>query len=427
MKTYLVGGAVRDQLLGQTIKERDWLVVGASPEIMLNKNYKQVGKDFPVFLHPITQEEYALARTEKKIGVGYYGFGCDFNQSVSLEDDLARRDLTINAMAIDDNGTLIDPFQGKKDLDNRILRHVSDAFIEDPVRVLRLARFSARFYHLGFRIASDTLSLMKKMVANGELEHLVKERIWQEWSRSLAEKNPEIFICTLRSCGALRVILPEIDALFGVPSSVHHHPEIDSGVHTLMVIRESANISTDLDVRFAATVHDLGKAVVSMNHWPRQPDHGELGIEKMEFLCKRLSIPNKFRQLAISVSKLHINIHRVFELSSEQIVETLEAADAFRRADMFEKLLLVCESDYLGRGLKGGYPKISWYFPQYANTTGFTEYTQANCWRTILSACNKIKLDKSIYSEYKGQEIKLELRKLRVACVDGINKKLGAL
>jgi tRNA nucleotidyltransferase (CCA-adding enzyme) len=429
MKIYLVGGAVRDQLLGYPIKERDWLVVGATVGAMLEQGYKKVGKDFPVFLHPTSQEEYALARTERKNGVGYYGFGCDFNPSIKLEEDLSRRDLTINSMAQDLAGNLIDPYNGQKDLEDKLLRHVSIAFIEDPVRVLRIARFAARYHHLGFKVAPETLLLMKEMVRKGELDHLVKERIWQEWRRSLDEKNPEIFICVLRSCGALKILLPELDSLFGVPSSTHYHPEIDTGVHTLMVLRETSLLSQEPIIRFAATLHDLGKGCVSMLNWPKQTGHGELGVPVILQLCKRLRVPVKFRQFAILVSRLHINIHMLGEITASEVVDTLEVADAFRRPEIFEKLLTVSKADSFGRGLDGDFPDIPWFFPKstHKNISNnkkvvVNEYKQEKYWRTILADCNKIKSDAVISAGFNGKQIKLEIRKRRVNCVETIKQ-----
>lgn len=323
MKIYLVGGAVRDQLLGYPVKERDWVVVGATPKQMQQLGYQQVGRDFPVFLHPETKEEYALARMERKSAPGYYGFQCDFNPNVSLEDDLLRRDLTINAMAMDTNGHLIDPYHGEVDLKAKLLRHVSPAFIEDPVRVLRVARFAARYYHLGFRLADETRALMYLMVKRGELNHLVAERVWQEWLRSFAEQNPQIFISTLRACGALKVILPELDALFGVPNNKKYHAEVDSGVHTLMVLKKAVKLSTDSMVRFAALVHDLGKGATPMVEWPRQVQHEIRGVAIIRDLCARLRIPADYRKFAEMVSRFHLNIHRFLNLSHAQKLKFL--------------------------------------------------------------------------------------------------------
>ncbi|MCL9685791.1 multifunctional CCA addition/repair protein [Legionella maioricensis] len=399
MKVYLVGGAVRDKLLGIPVQERDWVVVGATPQQLLNKKFRQVGRDFPVFLHPETKEEYALARTERKSAPGYYGFDCDFSSTVTLEEDLGRRDLTINAMAMDEQGNLIDPYQGQHDLNNKILRHVSPAFIEDPVRVLRVARFAARFHYLGFKLANETRSLMYSMVKRGELMHLVPERVWQEWQRSLCEKNPEQFILSLRSCDALQVIIPELNALFGVPNPYQYHPEIDSGVHTLMVLEAAASLSQDPIVRFAALVHDLGKAFTPMNSWPKHHGHEEKGVSIIESLCSRLRIPNDYRTLAIAVSRFHLNIHRLLELRATTIVRLLEQCDAFRRPQLFYNLLLACQADAEGRGKA-------------------IDYQQARLWSYVLTECTKVNPQILITQGYEGNAIKEALHQRRVACVE---------
>lgn len=399
MKVYLVGGAVRDQLLGIPVHERDWVVVGATPQQLLMKNFRQVGRDFPVFLHPETNEEYALARTERKSAPGYYGFDCDYSATVTLEEDLGRRDLTINAMAKDEDGLIIDPYSGRSDLNNKILRHVSPAFIEDPVRVLRVARFAARFHHLGFKLADETRSLMYAMVKRGELMHLVPERVWQEFVRSLSEKNPDQFILTLRSCDALRIILPELNALFGVPNPHEYHQEIDSGIHTLMVLNAATALSEDPVIRFAALVHDLGKTLSPMDSWPRHHDHEAHGVAVIESLCSRLRIPNEYRILASLVSRVHIKIHRLFELRAATIVTLLEQSDAFRRPQLFYNLLIACQADMAGRGKKIDYP-------------------QAKLWSYIVSECAKVNPQDLIAQGYKGKEIKEALHQRRVACVN---------
>ncbi|WED42512.1 multifunctional CCA addition/repair protein [Legionella cardiaca] len=405
MKVYLVGGAVRDQLLGYPVKERDWVVVGATPSQLQQLGYQQVGRDFPVFLHPETKEEYALARTERKSAPGYYGFQCDFNPHVSLEDDLLRRDLTINAMALDPEGHLIDPYQGQADLKAKILRHVSPAFIEDPVRVLRVARFAARYHHLGFKLADETRALMYLMVKRGELAHLVSERVWQEWHRSFAEKNPEVFITTLRACGALKVILPELDILFGVPASRKYHPEVDSGIHTLMALTRVVKLSKEPMVQFATLVHDLGKGATPMGEWPRQVQHEIRGVNIIRKLCERLRIPVDYRKFAEMVSRFHINIHRFFELRASTKIDVLERADAFRRPHLFEKLLLVCEADARGRGFVE------------------KEYPQAEGWRHLLSECAKISPQTLIAQGYQGEAIKKALHEQRVNCAKQIRNK----
>lgn len=398
MKAYLVGGAVRDQLLGYPVKERDWVVVGSSPQALIELGYRQVGRDFPVFLHPNTQEEYALARTERKMGDGYYGFACDFNPHITLEEDLARRDLTINAMAMDEQGNVIDPYNGQQDLAAKILRHVSPAFVEDPVRVLRLARFAARYHHLGFRLANETRILMYAMVKRGALAHLVPERVWQEWQRSLEEKNPEIFISVLRSCGALSVISPELDALFGVPNTQHYHPEIDSGVHTLLVLQAAVNLSDDPMVRFAALVHDLGKAATPIAQWPSHHGHEARGVPIIECLCQRLRVPGQYRKLAVVVSKFHLIIHRVYELRANTIVETMEQVDAFRRPALFEQLLQVCEADGRGVGRE-------------------VDYTQANHWRALYKACATVSASEFLAVGLEGMAVKIAIHKRRVATI----------
>lgn len=399
MKVYLVGGAVRDQLLGIPVKEKDWVVVGAKPKDLLSQNYKQVGRDFPVFLHPSTQEEFALARKERKSKPGYYGFECDYDDSVTLEEDLARRDLTINAMAMDENQCLIDPYHGKVDLKAKILRHVSPAFIEDPVRVLRVARFAARFHHLGFTLANETRVLMYEMVKNGELEHLVPERVWQEWQKSFIEPNPEQFIWLLRSCDALKIILPEIHALFGVPNPQHHHPEIDSGVHSLWSLEAAVKLSNDPVTRFAALVHDLGKAVSPMSSWPKHHGHEEKGVPIIEALCTRLRISNEYRALALKVSRFHLIIHRLLELRPTTVVSTLEKVDAFRKPDVFFNLLLACESDSKGRGKE-------------------VNYQQSALWRAVYEECVKVDVKTIIDEGYTGNAIKDELNRRRTSCVE---------
>lgn len=399
MKVYLVGGAVRDQLLNLPVTERDWVVVGASPEQLLHEKFRQVGRDFPVFLHPQTNEEYALARTERKSAPGYYGFSCDFSSTVTLEEDLARRDLTINAMAMDEKGLLIDPYHGQQDLDNKVLRHVSPAFVEDPVRVLRVARFAARFHHLGFKLADDTRSLMYSMVQHGELAHLVPERVWQEWQRSLEEKNPEQFIVTLRSCDALHVIFPELDDLFGVPNPYRYHHEVDSGIHTLMVLQAAVALSTDPVVRFAALVHDLGKAISPMHNWPSHHGHEEQGVPIIESLCSRLRIPNEYRTLAIAVSRFHLNIHRLSELRANTIVKILEQADAFRRPQLFYNMLIACQADAEGCGRE-------------------VDYRQRDAWSYILTECAKVSAQAIMAQGYEGEAIKQALHQHRVACVE---------
>jgi tRNA nucleotidyltransferase (CCA-adding enzyme) len=349
MQVYLVGGAVRDGLLGLPVKERDWVVIGATREELLRANYREVGRDFPVFLHPKTHEEYALARLERKVSPGYRGFAVEFGPQVTLEQDLGRRDLTINAIAQSEDGALLDPYGGKRDLEERILRHVSAAFVEDPVRVLRVARFAARFAPLGFRVAPETNELMRAMVERGEVDALVAERVWQETDKALREPSAAEFFRVLRACGALRSIYPEIDALFGVPQPAQWHPEIDTGLHTLMVLDQAAQLSANPAVRFAALVHDLGKGTTPRADWPSHHGHEQRSVELIDELCARLRVPTEYRDLAVIVARYHGNVHRAFELRPKTVLEMLEKADAFRRPERFAQVLLACEADSRGR------------------------------------------------------------------------------
>ncbi len=349
MEIYLVGGAVRDTLLGIEPKERDWVVVGATPEQLKAQGYKQVGKDFPVFLHPKTHEEYALARTERKTAPGYHGFSMHAAPDVTLEEDLLRRDLTINAIAQTASGQLIDPFNGQQDLADKLLRHVSPAFSEDPVRILRVARFAARFAHLGFTIAPETGELMRDMVNAGEVDALVAERVWTETERALGEKKPARFFEVLRDCGALEKLFPEIERLFGVPQPEKHHPEIDTGLHTLMVLTQAARLSPDTRVRFAALVHDLGKGATPKDQWPKHIAHEERGVPLVEDLCQRLRVPKSYRELAVAVTRYHLHYHRAAELKPATLLKLFGALDAFRRPERFELFILACEADSRGR------------------------------------------------------------------------------
>lgn len=346
MKIYRVGGSVRDQLLGLPVKDHDYVVVGSDPEEMVKLGYRPVGKDFPVFLHPQTKEEYALARTERKTGPGYKGFTVHAAREVTLEEDLARRDLTINAIACDETGAIIDPFGGAQDLQRGILRHVSDAFTEDPVRILRVARFAARF---AFEIAPETLALMRRMVDEGEVDHLVAERAWQELARGLGEDRPSLMIEALRACGALARILPEVDALFGVPQPAQHHPEIDTGLHVLLVIDYAASRRFGLPVRFAALTHDLGKGTTPREEWPRHIDHESRSVDLIRGLSERLRVPKDCRDLALLVARYHGQIHRADALRPATVVTLLERTDALRRPDRFEEVLQACACDFHGR------------------------------------------------------------------------------
>jgi len=347
MQIYVVGGAVRDELLGRPNFDRDYVVVGATPEAMLAQGFRPVGKDFPVFLHPQTQDEYALARTERKSGHGYHGFTFHAAPDVTLEEDLVRRDLTINAMARSDDGRLVDPFGGQADLQAKILRHVGPAFAEDPVRILRLARFAARF--ADFSVAPETLALMRGMVSSGEVDHLVAERVWQELAKGLAEDKPSRMFEVLRDCGALVRLLPEVEALFGVPQRADYHPEIDTGIHTMMVIDQAARRGYDLPVRFAALTHDLGKALTPADILPRHIGHEERSVKLVEQLAKRLRVPNDCRDLALLTARFHGNVHRAADLRPATIVTLFEKTDALRRPERFRQLLAACHSDYTGR------------------------------------------------------------------------------
>ena len=350
MKTYLVGGAVRDRLLGIAVKDRDYVVVGAMPEEMLRAGYRPVGKDFPVFLHPQTHEEYALARTERKTGRGYHAFAFHTDPSVTLEDDLRRRDLTINAIAEEEDGALIDPFGGARDLEAKILRHVSPAFAEDPVRVLRVARFAARYADRGFRIAEETLALMRGMVADGEVDHLVPERVWAETQKALTEKTPGAFLRALRDCGALRVLFPEIDALYGVPQRAEFHPEIDSGIHTEMVVDMAARLAPgDALIGYSALVHDLGKALTPKDVLPKHIGHEHRGLAPVEAVSTRYKVPAEYAALAQLVCKLHLLAHTALELKPATVLGLFEQLDAFRRPERIESFLIVCEADKRGR------------------------------------------------------------------------------
>lgn len=401
MKIYLVGGAVRDSLLNQPVVDKDYVVVGSSVEQMLALGYQQVGKDFPVFLHPKTQQEYALARTERKTGNGYQGFSCDANQQVTLEQDLLRRDLTINAIAQDEQGNLHDPYHGVDDIKAKVLRHVSDAFIEDPLRVLRVARFAARFHHLGFNIAPETLQLMSDIANSGELEHLTPERVWQECDKALGSQSPQVFFEVLKECQALNVLFPEVDALFGVPQPEKWHPEIDSGIHTLMVLEQTSKLSPNKAVRFAALVHDLGKALTPKQDWPKHHGHGQKGLAAIKKLCKRIKVPNEYRDLALLVSDQHQNIHNAFELRAETIIKLFDKADFWRKPQRLTDLLLCCHGDIRGR-------------------TGFeqAQYPQADYLQHCLQLANQVDVQSIIAEGHQGAAIKSQLQLKRIECVN---------
>jgi tRNA nucleotidyltransferase (CCA-adding enzyme) len=401
MKTYLVGGAVRDRLLGRTVTERDYVVVGATPDDLVALGLRPVGKDFPVFLHPRTGEQYALARTERKTGPGYYGFETRFAPDVTLEEDLARRDLTINAMALDDDGNVVDPYGGRRDLEARLLRHVSPAFVEDPLRVLRVARFASRFAGLGFTVAPETLDLMRGIAASGELAALVPERVWVETERALGEQQPTVYFEVLRACGALEIVFPEIAALFGVPQPQKWHPEIDSGLHTLQVLEVAAEMSADTTVRFAALVHDVGKGLTPREQWPRHIGHEAAGAALIEKLCARLRAPNEHRDLAVLVARHHASVHRVAELRPGTLLELLEHTDAFRRAERFERMLVACEADARGRG-----PQLR-----------VAPYPQAALLRGVRDAAAAVRLDPAVVATESGAVIAERIRAARIDAI----------
>ncbi|EOG7735353.1 multifunctional CCA addition/repair protein [Vibrio cholerae] len=403
MQIYLVGGAVRDQLLQLPVYDRDWVVVGSSPQAMLAAGFQAVGKDFPVFLHPNSKEEHALARTERKTGVGYTGFACHYAPDVTLEDDLLRRDLTINAMAQDNYGQLIDPYGGQRDLAAKVLRHVSPAFVEDPLRVLRVARFAAKLHHLCFTVAEETMQLMAKIAQSGELQHLTAERVWQEWHKSLSTHHPEVFLQVLRDCGALAVVLPEIDRLFGVPQPEKWHPEIDTGIHTLMVAKQAAQLSDSLLVRFAAQVHDLGKGVTPPSEWPRHKLHCHTGLNIIESLCERIRVPNEFRDLALAVCAQHSNIHRADELKPATKLKVLGLLDVWRKPERLEQVLLCCEADHRGRlGLES------------------EPYPQREIFLRAYQAALGVEVQAVIADGFQGKQIKEELDKRRVSAIEAL-------
>ena len=397
MKVYLVGGAVRDQLLGLPISDRDYVVVGTTPEAMLAQGFQQVGKDFPVFLHPKTHEEYALARTERKIGTGYTGFSCYSAPDVTIEDDLLRRDLTINAIAQDDSGELVDPYHGVDDLNNRLLRHVSAAFAEDPLRVLRVARFAARYQEQGFSIAPETMALMQSITISGELSYLTAERVWTETQKALMSNSPQVYFDVLRQCGALAVLFPEIDNLFGVPAPEKWHPEIDTGIHTLMVMKIVASLSQDIDVRFAALCHDVGKALTPKNIWPSHPNHGEAGIPLIEQLCERLKVPTNARDLARLSARYHDKVHVIDKLSAVNLIQLFDGLDSWRKPERVLQLSIISEAD--ARGRKG--------LEQQA-------YPQAEFLRQAFNVAQSVNVKPIVEQGFQGPQIRDELTRQRI-------------
>lgn len=404
MDIYLVGGAVRDQLLGLPVKDRDFLVVGATSEQLLAQGFQQVGADFPVFLHPETKEEYALARQERKQGKGYNGFICDFSPTVTLEQDLIRRDLTINAIAQDEAGKIFDPYGGVQDLENRILRHISPAFSEDPLRVLRVARFAARFHTFGFTIADETLALMQELSSSGELENLTAERIWLETAKAFAEESPQVYFNVLRQVGALKVLFPEIDKLFGVPQPPQHHPEIDSGIHTLMVLKQAKQLAKNAEnptaLLFSAICHDLGKGLTPTDILPHHYGHEVKGIKPTRNLANRLKVPSEIKEFAVLVTEYHTHCHKMAELRPETVIKLFNALDVWRKPQRFFDFLLACEADAKGR-------------------LGFEnrEYSQAELAKKYYQAAMQVDVQQVIQDGFEKQGIKEEMNKRRAYAV----------
>jgi len=409
MKIYRVGGAVRDKLLNYPSDENDWVVVGATPQKMIDLGFVPVGSDFPVFIKPDTGEEYALARTERKSGHGYQGFTFHAAEDVSLEEDLVRRDLTINAMAEDPDGSLIDPYGGQRDLNDKLLRHVSDAFTEDPLRVLRVARFAARYHHLGFSIAPETLALMTSITESGELGYLVAERVWKETERALCERSPDIYIETLRQCGALKALFPEVDCLFGVAQRADYHPEIDTGIHILMALQQSVKLSDSSAVRFSVLVHDLGKGITPEHILPSHSGHEARGVALVDSLCDRLKAPNNIRQLALAVTEYHLLCHKAMQLEPEIIVNLLKGIGALKSAAKLEDFILCCMADARGR-------------------TGFEQrdYPPADYLRAALSLVMDVSIADLVKSGIEGAEIGRQLNLRRIACIAELKQTYSA-
>lgn len=408
MQIYKVGGAVRDRLLGRPVTEVDWVVVGATAEEMLEQGFKPVGADFPVFLHPQSGEEYALARTERKSGRGYGGFTFFANPDVSLEEDLIRRDLTVNAIAEDEHGTLVDPYGGQRDLEQRILRHVSPAFAEDPLRVLRVARFAARYAPLGFSVATETIALMREIAESGELDALTAERSWKEISRALMEPRPDVFIQVLRDCGALQAWMPELDALFGVPQPEHHHPEVDSGLHVLAVLQQCAEHDQPLTVRWACLLHDLGKGETPEEEWPRHIAHEQRGLKLIQQVNERCKAPRDCQELATLVGEFHTHAHRATELRASTLAELLARFDVYRRPQRFEEFIAACEMDARGRhGLEQ------------------REYPQADYLRGAAEAARAVAVQPLLEKGYKGAELGEALRLERLKALKAYKEGAG--
>lgn len=404
MQVFLVGGAVRDSLLGLPVHERDYVIVGGEPETLIVQGYQPVGRDFPVFLHPKTKEEYALARIERKQGIGYTGFACYAAPDVTLEQDLLRRDLTINAIAQDDDGKLYDPYGGIDDLNNRVLRHISPAFSEDPLRVLRVARFAARFHHLGFHIAPETLELMRYLSRSGELSALTPERVWKEFEKVLTGQNPQIFFEILHDCEALPVLLPEVENLFGVPARPDWHPEVDTGVHVMMALKEASLRSHDIAVRFATLCHDLGKAETPADVLPSHHGHGDRGLPLIEAVCKRLKVPNECRDLALLVSEYHCLVHTALQLRPATLLKLMDHLDVWRRPNRLEQLLLCCQSDFHGR-------------------LGFSEreYIQPDYVKQAYDAAAAVPVKPIIEAGFKGEAIRQQLARQRLLAIRDVH------
>ena len=405
MQTYLVGGAVRDALLNIPIKDKDWVVVGSTPAELINLGYSQVGADFPVFLHPKSKEEYALARTERKSGSGYQGFNCDFNPDITLEEDLMRRDLTVNAMAQNDDGSIVDPYNGQQDIKDKKLRHVSDAFSEDPLRVLRVARFAARFAHLGFTIANETITLMQDIANSGELALLTPERVWQETERALGESQPWVYFQALRDCNALAIIFPELDNLFGIPQPEKHHPEIDCGIHTLMVLEQASKLTTDINIRWASLLHDLGKGLTRAEILPSHHGHEQSGEKLVIQLNERLKTPNEFKDLSRLVCVYHTHVHRAFELRPQTLLKFFNNIDLWRKPERLQQILIACKADSRGR-------------------TGFedVEYSQVEYITEIAKACLEINAKEFVAQGIQGKAIGEAMAKKRLDVIAQITK-----
>ncbi len=409
MEIYLVGGAVRDSLLDLPVRDKDWVVVGSNAKLMKEQGYLQVGRGFPVFLHPQTKQEYALARTERKVGAGYLGFEFDASEFVTLEQDLLRRDLTINAIAESSEGQLIDPYNGRQDIQDRVLRHVSPAFAEDPLRVLRVAKFAARFARLGFTVAPETLKLMSNIVQSGEIDALVRERVWQEIEQAMGSPAPDVFIAVLRDCGALKSILPEVDRLFGVPQPVKYHPEVDTGLHTLLSLQQAVRLTDDPVIRYATLVHDVGKGVTDKANWPSHHAHEALGLPLQADISKRLHVPNEFAKLAALVCEHHTKMHRIKELRPATLLKLIEALDGFRRPERVQKFLLACEADARGR-------------------TGLEErdYPQNAYLTTILNELSQLDLG-ALLKEEKPKNPEEFVQQSRLSLLSDILTRLNAL